>query len=157
MTRAILILGAALRADGRPGPALIRRARHGAALWQRAPAALVVASGAAGEAEAIAAICRAAGVPEARIVLEREARNTAQNIAFSAPLLAAHGVTGVTLVTDYYHLPRARLLARRAGLAVAPAAPRHGVGRPLRHLWTLLREAAAYLAALLGLSGRRRP
>ncbi|MGC9419420.1 MAG: YdcF family protein [Rhodovulum sp.] len=154
MTHAILILGAAMAADGRPGPALTRRARHGAALWADMPEALILASGGGGEAAAIAAICADAGVPEARIVQETRSRNTAENIAFSAPLLAARGIGRVTLVTDYYHLPRARLLARRAGLRVAPAAPRHGIGRPHRHAWLVLREAAAYGAALIG---RRRP
>lgn len=89
-----------------------------------------------------------------RIVEEPRARSTAENIAFSAPILGALGAVRVTLVTDYYHLPRARLLAARAGLAVAPAAPRHGIGRPHRHAWLVLREAAAYLATL---SARRRP
>jgi len=148
MSHAILVLGAAMRRDGSPGPALIRRARHAAALFHRLGAPLVLASGGFGEAEAIAAICRKAGVPEARLVLEPEARNTAENIAFSAPLLAARGVTRVTLVSDYYHLPRARLIARRHGLAVTGSAPPHRLGPPHRHAWLLLREAAAWLKAL---------
>ncbi|GAA0291320.1 YdcF family protein [Rhodovulum strictum] len=153
MGHAILILGAAMRPDGTPGAALVRRARHGAALWRAAPGAMVLASGAQGEAQAIAAICRAEGVPEDRIVLEQSARNTAENIAFSAEILAGLGIVRVTLVSDYYHLPRARLLAARAGLRVVPAAPRHGIGRPHRHAWLVLREAAALVAAL---SARRR-
>ncbi|HDR28182.1 YdcF family protein [Rhodovulum sp.] len=148
MRHAILILGAAMRPDGTPGAALVRRARHGAALWRAAPGAVVLASGAHGEAEAIGAICRAEGVPEDRLLLECAAHNTAQNIALSAPILAARGIAQVTLVTDYYHLPRARLLAARAGLRVAGAVPRHGIGRPHRHAWLLLREAAALVAAL---------
>ncbi|TCO72137.1 YdcF family protein [Rhodovulum euryhalinum] len=154
MTHAILILGAMMRADGVPGAALVRRARHGARVWHAAPDAIVVASGANGEAAAIAAICRAEGVAPGRIVEEPAARTTAENIAFAAPILAARGITRVTLVTDYYHQPRARLLARRAGLAVTQAAPRHGIGRPHRHAALLLREAAAYLVAL---NARPRP
>jgi len=148
MTQAILVLGAAMRGDGTPGPALVRRARHAAALWHGLPAPLIVASGAGGEAEAIAAICRAAGVAGGRIVLERQARSTAENIAFSAALLDRHGIARVTLVSDYYHLPRARLLARRHGLTVTGSAPAHGIGRPHRHAWLLAREAAAWLKTL---------
>ncbi|MBN2907897.1 MAG: YdcF family protein [Rhodobacteraceae bacterium] len=149
MSHAIVILGAAMRGPGMPGPALIRRARHGADLWQTMPDSVILASGGMGEAEAITAICRAAGVPEAQIVQEPQSRNTAQNIAFSAPILAARSIDAITLVTDYYHLPRARLLARRAGLAVTPSAPPHGIARPHRHVWLVMREAAALLAVLV--------
>jgi len=151
MTRAILVLGAAMHAPGSPGPALIRRATHAAQLWHKAPAPLILATGGNGEAEAIAEICRRHAVPDACILTETEARNTAENFALSAPLLHARGIFAVTLVTDDYHMPRARLLARRAGIAVAPSAPRHPVGSPHRHLATLLREAAAYLVTLPGL------
>ncbi|MBK1636357.1 YdcF family protein [Rhodovulum adriaticum] len=159
MAQAILILGAAMRPDGTPGPALVRRARHGAALWQARPGALIVASGAGGEAAAIAALCRGAGVPAERIVEEPAARRTVENIRHALPLLQARGVDEVILVTDDYHMPRARLLARRVGLrATASVPPRDPArSRPHRRLRMILREAAAYLATLLGLSGRHRP
>ncbi|PTW44124.1 YdcF family protein [Rhodovulum kholense] len=156
MTRAFLVLGAAMRAPGQPGPALIRRAEHAAALWRAAPEALILASGAGGEAEAIVAICRAAGVPPDRLICETRARSTAENLAFCRPILAARGIARVTLVTDGYHAPRALFLARRAGIEADADSPARPAGPPGRHAMRLLREAAA-VAKALALSATRRP
>lgn len=156
MAHAILILGAAMRPDGTPGPALTRRARHGAALWRDRQEGVIVATGTGGEAAAIAQICCDAGVPGDCILIEPHATNTAQNIAFCLPLLRMRSIAGVSLVTDGYHMPRASLIARRAGLAVTPAVAPVTGKRPHRHLWMILREAAACLLVLAA-SGRRRP
>ncbi|MBL3563894.1 YdcF family protein [Rhodovulum sulfidophilum] len=156
MSRAFLVLGAAMRGAGRPGPALIRRAEHAAALWQAAPETLVVTSGAGGEAEAAAAICRAAGVPPERLICESAARSTAENIAFCRPILARSGICRVTLVTDGYHAPRALFLARRAGLSADASCPARPPGPPGRRALALLREGAA-IAKALALSATGRP
>ncbi|ARC90157.1 hypothetical protein B5V46_16830 [Rhodovulum sp. MB263] len=156
MDRALLVLGAAMRGVGQPGPALIRRAEHAALLWRAAPEMLVVTSGAGGEAEAAAAICRAAGVPPERLICESAARSTAENIAFCRPILAREGIGRVTLVTDGYHAPRALFLARRAGLEADANCPPRPPGAQARLALALLREAAA-IAKALALGPTRRP
>ena len=69
----------------------------------------------------------ASGVPEAALLLEPHSRNTWENAEESAHLLRLRGLRRVVLVSDRAHLPRAALLFRLAGLAVAG---RSGVRAP---------------------------
>ena len=52
---------------------------------------------------------------------ENASRNTAENAIFSARLLKAQGVQNIFLVTHAWHLPRAVVQFREAGLQVTPA------------------------------------
>jgi uncharacterized SAM-binding protein YcdF (DUF218 family) len=52
---------------------------------------------------------------------EDESRDTAENAEFSARMLRAAGIRRVLLVTQAYHMPRARRLFAQAGLEVVPA------------------------------------
>jgi uncharacterized SAM-binding protein YcdF (DUF218 family) len=54
------------------------------------------------------------GVPADRIHIENEATNTAENVEFSTPILAAHGWTRVLLIMSDFEGIRAHLTARRA-------------------------------------------
>ena len=102
------------------------------------------------------AVALAAGVPRAAVLLERESANTFENAVRTAALLTPDGRRSVILVTDRYHLPRARLMFRVAGLrVVGTAAP---APQPLRReLPLILREMAATArSVLLLLIGRHR-
>ncbi len=145
---AIVALGAAFRRDGQPSPALVRRARHAVALYEAGAAPLLLFSGGPcggdgrrSEAEAMAAIARGAGVPEAAILLEPRARNTRENAVLSAEILRPRGGQRVLLVTDAFHMRRARLVFRAQGLCVVPAPVPEGP----RRLLPWLREGAALL------------
>jgi uncharacterized SAM-binding protein YcdF (DUF218 family) len=99
------------------------------------------------EAAAMRAVALAEGAPEAALLLEAASRNTFENALESARLLRALGAATVILVSDRYHLPRARLQFRRAGLAVV--ATHHPPGRGLsRDLPLYLREVLAWLVTL---------
>lgn len=157
----LVILGAAVWRGG-PSPTLMRRAMHGAALWQ--PGDRVICCGGTGrhppsEAEAIAAILRARGIPDEAILLEDRSATTWENIAFALPLLGRLGARAVTIVTDGYHAPRARMVARHHGLAAASDCPPRGAASPGRRARAWLREAAALpvYALRLRLDPARRP
>lgn len=99
------------------------------------------------EAEAVKTELKALGVPEDAILREGHASSTRENIAFSLALLPE--ATPVILVSDAWHLPRARLIARRLGRpATGVAAGRQGtsLAGTARHL---LREALALAWELL--------
>jgi uncharacterized SAM-binding protein YcdF (DUF218 family) len=66
------------------------------------------------EAEWFRARLMDAGVPGERIHLENRATNTNENVAFTTPILAAHGWTRVILVMSDFEGIRAHLTARRA-------------------------------------------
>jgi uncharacterized SAM-binding protein YcdF (DUF218 family) len=151
---AIVVLGCALHA-GAPSPALRRRVECGAALLARGVAPLLVLSGGGRsgrpEAEPMAALAAALGVPPARMLLEPRSRDTIGNAFNSAALLRARGLASVVLVSDAYHLARARILFRRAGLIVA--ATDHPPPRSwLRELPFYLRELAALAVNLCRLA-----
>src|SRR5258708_37858102 len=151
---AIVVRGCALHA-GAPSPALSRRVECGAALLARGVAPLLVLSGGGRsgrpEAEAMAALAAALGVPPARMLLEPRSRDTIGNAFNSAALLGARGLASVVLVSDAYHLARARILFRRAGLIVT--ATDHPPPRFwLRELPFYFREVAALAVSLCRLA-----
>jgi uncharacterized SAM-binding protein YcdF (DUF218 family) len=147
---AIVVLGCTLHGDG-PSPALVRRVECGVALLAGGAAPLLLLAGggkgARSEAAAMRAIALSRGAADAALLLEPRSRNTYENAIEAARLLRARGGGTVILVSDRYHLPRARLQFRRAGLAVI--ATRHPPGRRLwRELPLYLREALAWVLTL---------
>lgn len=103
--------------------ALARRAAAAAAVARERGASLVVACGGRAwggtvEADALAGMLEAAGVPREAIVRERCSLDTRDNARFAASLLGRRGISSVLLVTCDWHLPRAERLFRAAGLEV---------------------------------------
>ena len=148
---AILILGAAVWRDG-PSPTLRRRTLHGAALFHAGRGSVVIPCGGLGrfppsEAEAMTSLLMDAGVPRDAIRPEDTSTNTVQNIRNALPLL--QGETDVLIVSDAFHLPRARLIARREGLRVSTSAPPLKGARPWPQIKGWLREIPGVIAVLL--------
>jgi uncharacterized SAM-binding protein YcdF (DUF218 family) len=153
---AILVLGAAVWPGGRPSPTLARRTLHAARLWSKGRAEAVIPCGGLGhhppaEAEVMRRLLLEAGVPEHAIHPETRSGTTGENIRFALPILEQLGISSVVIVSDAFHLPRARLLARRAGLEVETDAPPWATARPWVQVRGALREIPAYLATLIGL------
>lgn len=153
---AILVLGAAVWPGGRPSPTLARRTAAATRLYRAGAGALVVPCGGLGrhapsEAEAMRRLLVADGVPETAILREDRSTTTGENIRFARALLAPRGLDRVIVVTDAYHLPRALLLARRAGFDARGVAPPLRGARPATLVRGALREIPAYAAAVLGL------
>jgi uncharacterized SAM-binding protein YcdF (DUF218 family) len=116
----------------------------------------IVATGGIGkhppsEAEAVRDILVERGVPESAVILEARSHSTFENIAFAADLLPQG--SDVVLVSDAWHLPRARLVARRLGLRATAAAPSLRGARAWFTARATLREIAAFAAYLLRLRG----
>jgi uncharacterized SAM-binding protein YcdF (DUF218 family) len=146
----IIVLGARVLDDGSASGSLAARTAHAVALYRRGLAPLILFSGGVGEhapAEALVArqLALDAGVPPEACLVETDSHSTAQNAEFSARLLFARGVREAIVVSDPYHLYRARQYFRHEGLAVmtspAPLAARDLVWRQ-RLYWTL-REVGA--------------
>lgn len=149
-----LILGAAVWADG-PSPTLRRRTLHGAALYKAGVIDRIICCGGLGkhppsEAQVMSDLLRTAGVPTADIALEDTSTTTAENIANAVPLL---DTDAVIIITDWYHAPRARLVARRAGLIAASSAPSLDGARVWPQTKAALREVPAFIAYLTGWRG----
>lgn len=150
-----ILLGALVRPDGTASRTLRRRAEVAAALYHEGRVNQIIATGGVGphppsEASATAAVLRELGVPEDAITLEERSRTTVENIRFAMERLP-HDAS-VVLVSDVWHLPRARFIARRLGLRTTGASPPLRGSHPLRTLRLILRELGAWAAYLLGLA-----
>lgn len=116
------MLGALIRDDGQPGPAIERRMDVALGLYHAGAAPrLLLSGGGAGavpEAEVMRRLAVAAGVPESALLLDTRSANTVENALECACLLAADPPAAVLLVTDSAHALRAGILFRIAGLPV---------------------------------------
>ena len=147
----IIVLGAGLREDGRPGPALTRRTRHAAALWHEGIAPLVLCTGGQSEyyPRTEAAACReillAAGLPDEAILTEERSRSTEENAIYSKRLLDDLRLSRLVLVSDSYHMLRAGWLFGMQGIETyASPVPADRIRGPLVYPYSLVREFIAF-------------
>ena len=143
-----IVLGAAVWPGGTPSPTLRRRAEKAAALFHMGKVVRIVATGGVGthppsEARVIREVLAARGVPESAVILEEQATTTLENLVNARALLP--GGTPVVIVSDAWHLPRARLAARRLGMQAGGAAASLRGSHPLGILRAALRELGAFL------------
>jgi uncharacterized SAM-binding protein YcdF (DUF218 family) len=137
----LIVLGAALAADGRLGPALEERVVAGVAAWRQGLAPRVLMTGRF-EAAAMRARALELGVPAEAVLVEHTARSTRENALFSSELLRRHGVRSALIVTQPWHRRRAVSAFRKVGVdarSLPFASTRVGVRQ-------LLRECVALVA-----------
>jgi uncharacterized SAM-binding protein YcdF (DUF218 family) len=158
----IVVLGARVWPSGRPSDALARRTLHSVKLYKEGLAATIVCSGALGtfpptEAQAAARLAMDQGVPPEAIVLEEQGHSTEESAFFVSEIMRARGWQRAIVVSDAYHLWRAKLLFGKAGVEAYPS-PAHDERYPLlkrAYLYHLGREVVAvawyYVKSSLGL------
>jgi uncharacterized SAM-binding protein YcdF (DUF218 family) len=145
----IIVLGAAVWPNG-PSPALRARVWRGSQLHLEGRAANLIFSGGLGlhpptEAEAMAVLARSWQVEHHSIHLEARATNTRENMAFAAEIMRENGWQSALIVTDYFHMKRAVLLARDYGIEPlrAPVSVEMSYYSARERLKYTLRECAA--------------
>jgi uncharacterized SAM-binding protein YcdF (DUF218 family) len=120
----IIVLGAGLRRDNTPGPALRRRSAQGAELWRQGIAPVILCSGgrpgnrARSEADACRELLEAEGVPASAILLEETSRSTEENALESRCILGERAWSRAVIVSDQYHMYRAARIFEDTGLQV---------------------------------------
>ena len=91
------------------------------------------------------------GVEEDQILLEDRSHNTAQNLRYSRALLEEAGEDlsgGVIVVSNGFHLTRARMLAQRAGfdqVSTLAAPTSHLPSRLQMYIWEPLALVKSFL------------
>ena len=120
----IVVLGAGLRRDGRPGWALTRRSQHAADLWHQGKAPIVMCTGAQadGYPRSEAEVCRDllldSGVPASAIIVEDQSRSTEENAINACKIMEEQGWDTVIIVSDSFHVYRGYILFTQQGLQV---------------------------------------
>ncbi|NQP55522.1 YdcF family protein [Streptococcus suis] len=112
----VVVLGAGLIGD-KVTPLLASRIEKGIAIYQKHPGSKLIMSGGQGpdelmaEGQAMADYALEQGIPAEDIVIENQSTNTEENLKFSYALMKPG--SRFALVTNYYHVFRALLLARK--------------------------------------------
>jgi uncharacterized SAM-binding protein YcdF (DUF218 family) len=117
----IIILGASIDRDGNPGPVLLSRISEGVHEYERGIAPRIIVTG--GEqhghiqAQVMARLVEAQGVPSSAVFIEPNAENTIENACYTARIMKQHGWHSAEVVTSASHLPRASLIFSRVPIA----------------------------------------
>ncbi len=135
---AIVVLGGSIQPKSPPRPWVEvseagDRVLYGVKLYQEGVAPLLLFSGGridwtqeqnrndASEANDMAKIAMAMGVPERDILLENESLNTYQNAVGTAKILQQKQINTILLVTSALHMPRSLAIFEKQGFKVIPA------------------------------------
>jgi uncharacterized SAM-binding protein YcdF (DUF218 family) len=152
----ILVLGAA-EYRGRPSPVFKARLDHALELYRRGLAPRLLTTGGAGgdpvftEGGVGRAYLVSNGVPSEAIIVEPEAESTVQSTAAAAEIMRRMGLGSCILVSDGYHIFRAKRMLATQGFRVygspRPSLPNEG----LRQWWLYARQSVGYLLWQVGI------
>ena len=152
----IVIMGAA-EYRGRPSPVLKARLDHGLDLWRRKLAPRILTTGGRGgdpvftEGEVGRNYLMSRNVPPEAIIVEPDAESTAHSIASTAEIMRRMNLHSCLMVTDGYHVYRAKRMLQEHGVAVY-ASPRPARPGDAWKLWLLCgRQAVGYMLWSLGI------
>jgi len=147
----IIVLGAAVWPNG-PSPALRARVWRGSTLFHEGRAPYLILTGGLGlyppaEAEAMAVLAQSWDVDQRWIRIENRSSNTRENMFYAAEIMKENGWTSALIVTDYFHMKRAVLLAEDYGIETlrAPVSVEMSYYVPRERFRYTLRECAALL------------
>lgn len=150
----IIVLGARVKPDGTLSNSLEYRMQAAMRAYEAGYAEAFIVCGAQGgdepctEAQAMREYLLGQGVPEERVFTDDQSFNTRQNIENAHRIMQEQGMNSALVVTNAYHVPRAKALCRDEGieaLGVAAQMPR-GFFVPWR---MRVREALSWINYLL--------
>lgn len=147
-------MGAAIRQNGEPSPALVRRLTGALKAKDAGQPYKIIVTGGRGETQYVEADVMKSylldrGVVDENILCERQATNTLSSVLFCRKiLLESDDFAQVHICSDHYHIPRILWLFSMYGITVTPAWVESGQSSNSRIRWAYfyLRE---YLAILV--------
>lgn len=117
-----IILGAKSYKGTSYNPCLVSRVKTGVVLYTKGQVSNLLFSGGTdredgkNEAETMKKISLEYGASESAILLETEATSTYENLVNSKKILEDKGLKNVIIVSEPFHIARARLMARSIGI-----------------------------------------
>jgi len=117
----LMVLGSPADADGNPTPTELERVTEAVHEYERGVAPRMIFTGGAAhnrfvEAEVMARVAEAQGIPAGAIVQERTAQDTIENTCDSLKIMRSHGWESAEVVSNSSHLPRTGLILSRLPL-----------------------------------------
>ena len=147
-----LVLGNTVNADGNPSPRLQARLDKTLELYRHGYFPTIIVSGGVGiegydEAKVMGDYLVSHGVPVDKIIMDNEGINTYASAKKTSQILRDSNKKSVFVVSQYFHLPRARLTLERLG--ISPIYSAHANFFEWRDIYSSLREVAAYISYVL--------
>lgn len=149
-TDAIVVFGAA-EYSGRPSPTYRLRLDHAYQLFERGLAPLIITTGGAGgdprfsEGQVGRDYLSKLGVPDVNLIAETQADDTEQSARRVAVIFEANELKTALLVSDAYHLYRAKRMMEREGITVYTSPRPDSIPKTFFGRWlAALREAVSY-------------
>ena len=141
-----IVLGNTVRPDGTPSNRLAARLDRAVELWENGTVDAVIVSGATGkegvpEGDAMRRYLVEQGVPGDRIVVDNAGVDTSATARNAATIMAGRNYDSAIVVTQYFHIPRARLAMEREGIETRTA---HASFFEARDIYSTARELVAY-------------
>jgi uncharacterized SAM-binding protein YcdF (DUF218 family) len=154
----ILVLGAA-EYRGRPSPVLKARLDHGLDLFHRKLAPRILTTGGAGgdpdytEGGVGRDYLVQHNVPSEAIIVEPEGETTVHSTAAAGEIMRRMGLKSCILVSDGYHIFRAKKMLEFSGITVY-GSPRPSANPPSKweQWWLYFRQAVGYLLWVFGIN-----
>lgn len=148
---AIVVFGAA-EYVGHPSPVYRARLDHAYDLFQRGLAPVIITTGGAGkdphysEGQVGRDYLEARGIPDVNLIAETQGGNTDESTQRVAVIMHANAMHSGLLVSDAYHLYRAKQMMAREGVTVY-ISPRPGSipKTPFARWMAALRESSSYM------------
>lgn len=147
---AIVVFGAA-EYVGRPSPVYRARLDHAYELFEQGMAPLVITTGGSGkdpkfsEGQVGRDYLANKGVPDVNLIAETQAGDTDQSARRVAVILEANELKSALLVSDAYHLYRAKRMMEREGITVYISPRPDSIPKTIwGRWWAALREAVSY-------------
>jgi len=147
---AIVVFGAA-EYVGRPSPVYRARLDHAYELFERGTAPLIITTGGAGkdpkfsEGQVGRDYLSKLGVPDVNLIAETQADDTDQSARRVAVILEANELKSALLVSDAYHLYRAKRMMEQQGIQVYISPRPDSIPKTMWGRWlSALREAFSY-------------
>lgn len=139
--------GPAKNKKGEPRAELKRRVDKAVELYLAGLAPYIIFTGgdtgAGCEAEVMKELAVKQGVPEGKIITETKATDTITNAKYSVEIMQNYNWHRAILVSNPYHLKRAKLLFEATPGISVQLAPAQTPDNPFYHLYTLTYEALA--------------
>lgn len=147
-----LVLGNMVNTDGTPSPRLRARLDKTLELYRSGYFPTIIVSGGIGiegydEAQVMRDYLVSLGVSADHIVMDNKGINTSESAKNTLEIIRESNQKSVFVITQYFHVPRARLTLARLG--ISPIYSAHADFFEWRDIYSSLREVVGYISYAL--------